>query len=164
MSVEEADWDRVNELTKRKKKLIAKIRRASKTQAKARVEKRKINDAIKALRGKRSPISGMTPEQAAVAVKSSIESVVPSDMFPEDLEREFDKVDRKSKSVPQKVLNLGRIPEQPISVGSPSEDDDGFVHVEAQPHGDDYGVIDLSEQSDQGGQSGQSDQGNQSDQ
>lgn len=142
------DYDRLRELMAKKKKLMAKIRRCRKEQVKARIEKRKINDEIRKLRGKKNLFSDMEHSDAAELVKKTIESVDPNDIYPKDLEREFDKIDKPAVDK-KKTLDLGKIKEQPLPVatrGSSDEDDtvDGVVGDSEEPT-EEEGVLDFSD-------------------
>jgi hypothetical protein len=106
------EYERVRELMKRKKKLLAKLRRSKKEQVKARIEKRKINEELRSLSGKKNLFAGMDADKAASAVKKSIDDVKPGDIYPKDLEREFDKIDRPAVADQHKILDLGRVKER----------------------------------------------------
>lgn len=138
--------ERFKELMKRKKKLLAKIRRNKKEAVKARIEKAKINEELRLLKGKKNLFVGMSTEEAREKVRMNIEAVSPEQIYPKDLERQFDTLD-KPKAEQHKTLDLGKVAESPLAA-RPRDDDDSIVgedHDE-QPEGyeDEEAVIDLS--------------------
>lgn len=145
--------ERLKELMKRKKKLLVTIRKNKKTQVKARIEKRKINEEIRTLKGKANQFRNMTPEEAQAEVRRRIDDVDPSEVYPKDLERQFDRLDKPTKKN-YKVIDLGRLPEKPLNSGADSDDDqDSHVGSADAAHPDltesnveEEGVVDLSDQ------------------
>jgi hypothetical protein len=119
---------RVKELIKKKKEFNKKLRRMKKTQIKTRIAKRKVNEEIRGLRAKKNLFVGMSAEDAMKLMKVKMDGVSPSDMFPVDLEREFDKLDmQKSNPAGHKILDLGRIPEGTRASRSGASDDEGLL-------------------------------------
>lgn len=152
MEVQEVEVDgRVKELIKKKKKLMREIQSAKKKQIKARIEKRKVNEELRAIRGKKNIFEGVAPEAALRKVRATIEAVTPEEVFPRELERRFDKIDHpKADDEVRKTIDLGRIPEQPIAGGRRGGDDDDTVgggdDIEEAVYSEEDGVVDLSDE------------------
>jgi hypothetical protein len=141
--------ERFKDLMKRKKKLLAKIRRNKKEAVKARIEKAKINEELRQIKGKHNLFADMDPEKARETVKSRIEAVNPSEIYPRDLERHFDSIDKpKAKSEQHKTLDLGKVSETPI-ITKPRDEDDHIVGDDNEEYDRTYiedEVMDLSDQ------------------
>jgi hypothetical protein len=155
MEDNQLDMDRIKELTKKKKDLMKKIRTNKKAQIRARLEKKKINSELRQLKGKKNLFTGMTPSEASKFVKSKLDSVKPSDIFPKTLEREFDRIERpRNGAEGYKVVDLGNIPERPLQHPNRHKDldeDTGVIGIGTPADGEtsdtieEDGVIDLSE-------------------
>lgn len=150
ISTEEAA-QRIRELMKKKRKLIATMKRGKKIQIKARIEKKKVNDELRSLKGKTNLFKHMTPEEAREEVRRRIEDVKPEHVYPKDLERQFDRLESPS-SVEHKVIDLGKVPERPMAKATRSEDTEPEVVAEeafasvGDDQTEDDGVLDLSDQ------------------
>lgn len=139
--------ERIRELTKRKKILLGRIRKSRKLQIRARLEKRKINEELRRIKGKKNVFLGMTKEQSMDKVRADIEGVDPKELYPRGLERAFDKIERPSdKSKNYKIIDLGRIPENPRSLPKIKE---GSMDDE---HSTDVSVEDIVDAGDTGEQ------------
>lgn len=140
--------DRLKELLKRKRKLLVVIRKNKKSQVKARIEKRQINEEIRNIKGKANQFRNMTEEEARAEVTRRIDGVLPSEVYPRDLERQFDRLDKPTKKN-YKVVDLGKIPERPMNSSADFDDEDSHVGSE-ETHPDlveqEGEVIDLSDQ------------------
>lgn len=150
--VEISEYERVKELIKKKKKLMARIKQSRKAQIKARLEKKKVNEELRRLRGKKNLFADMAPARAQESVKKEIEAVKPAQVYPRDLEKRFDKIDKpKQPTDTDKVIDLGRIPEQPIAGGQrrTHEEDGDVAEVDEEAVGsfigEEHGVVDFSE-------------------
>lgn len=108
MEVELQLNERIKELASKKKKLITSMKRATRTLAKSRVEKKKTDAELKKLKARKSSLANMSPEQARACVLSEMESVTPGSIYPRDLEREFERIDnpRGHKINEREVLDL----------------------------------------------------------
>lgn len=103
MSEQEQDSrERLKELEKKKKRLIRTIARNKKSAAKARAAKKRVLSEIRSINGKYSAFNGMTDKQAEKVVKKDLDNVKPVDVYPTDLEREFDKLERKQGHRPDR--------------------------------------------------------------
>jgi len=89
--------ERFKELAKRKRKLLITMKRARRTLARARVEKKKVNAELGRVRKAVNIFGGLSPEEAARRVSVEIKSTGPEHIYPNDLEKEFDRLDRKSE-------------------------------------------------------------------
>lgn len=103
------------ELMAKKRKLLTKIKRTKKALVKARIEKRKINEELKKL----GPLAGLSVDDAKSKVAAEIEAVQPGQIYPQDLERQFDRIDRpKNRTNDRDVLDLEPEELESISAGS----------------------------------------------
>lgn len=140
--------ERIKELMRKKKKLNATIKRGRKIQVKARIEKKKVVTELTKLKKDGSLFRGMTVDEARKAVKDAIEATDPKDVYPADLERTFDRLEKPSVGE-HKVVDLGKIPERPISKNGDDDDDAevvGVADVATEDDDVDDGVVDLSDQ------------------
>lgn len=99
---EQDSRERLKELEKKKTRLLRTIARNKKSAAKARAAKKRVLSEIKSIKGKYSAFNGMSEKQAEKVVKKDLESVQPADVYPKDLEREFDKLERKQGHRPDR--------------------------------------------------------------
>jgi hypothetical protein len=137
---------RYKELLKMKRRLLTQMRKHRKSLAKARVDKKRVNEEITRLRKSGFAFAGLTPEQAQKRVSGEIRAVTPEDIYPKDLERKFDKLERKSEVMYKKGM-----------VDTSDIDDDSRAHAAAPGDQDDdreiyavtldpqSGVIDLGD-------------------
>ena len=88
---------RIKELAKRKRKLLITMKRARRTLSRARVEKKKVNVELVRVRRAVNIFAGLSPEEAAEKVSKEVRATGPEHIYPADLEKEFDKLDRKSE-------------------------------------------------------------------
>lgn len=122
--------ERVRELTAKRKKLITSTKRAKRTIIKNKVEKDKVDTELKKL----GVLAKMPAEEARKAVLAEMDDVQPGDIYPKDLERDFERIDKKGKRVKpaaeKDVLDL-----------AVEEDDDGDIAGTSGPMhvGDDEG-------------------------
>jgi hypothetical protein len=156
MDIIDTQGQRFRELLRLKRKLAATIRRSKKVQIRARMEKRKINEELKKIKGRSSVFADMPQKKAEKIVKKQIEAVHPDDLYPKDLEKHFDKFDARDSSE-NKIVDIGKISDKPLShsrrrhadseeesseiVGS-ADPDNAFVVASVE---EDEVVIDLSE-------------------
>lgn len=84
----------LGDLMKKKRKLVTTMKKSRKVLARARAEKKRVSEEIKKLRKTVERINTMTPELAQAEVAKEIGKTRPSDIYPDDLEKEFDKIDR----------------------------------------------------------------------
>ena len=130
MEVEMPVADRIKELANKKRKVQTKIKRAKRALVKARVEKKKIDSDIVRLKSLTNAFDGLSPEAARDRLEKELDQVKPEDIYPEKLEKSFDRMERPKKGVNEReVIDLGG--------DDMGEDADG---------GDDLGVVDLSDQ------------------
>jgi hypothetical protein len=127
----EEEWQirsKVAELKKKKKKLMAAVRRKRKSLAKTQLEKKKVAAEEDMLRERLGPKRGMPPKSqsrrsrpktqdkfagvdpvvAQARVTKEIEAVEPEDIYPKDLEREFDKIDTPGEQADTEIVDLGK--------------------------------------------------------
>jgi hypothetical protein len=150
----ENNIERIKELMKRKKVLLTRIRKSRKLQIRARMEKRKINEELRRLKGKKNLFNGMTKEQAMDKVRRDIDGVRPEHIYMKPLERAFDKIERPGNtSKNYSVIDLGKLSENPRSlpkVKPDSGDDDVIVEQvlpdDPQEDVEQEEVIDMSDQ------------------
>lgn len=118
--------DRIRALESKKRRLMGSIVRNKKNAAKARVTKRKINEELRILKGKQNKFMNMTPEDAQTAVAKELADVAPGEIYVKDLEREFDKVDRKAaEGRPERdIVDL-----DDIDVGIGEEEEEGVLDM-----------------------------------
>jgi len=100
--------ERIKELKKKKKTLLTKMRKTSKILAQVRHEKKKVGDELSMLLDKTYPrrerghvtnlFADLSPEDAAKAVNVQVESVTTADIYPKELENEFNRIDRHSRT------------------------------------------------------------------
>lgn len=134
---------RYRELLKQKRRLLNQMRKHRKSLAKSRVDKKRINEEITKLRKSGFAFSGMTAIQAMNKVSSEIQAVSPEDIYPKDLEKKFDKLERTTEV---KYKN-GRVDISDLDEDGPAtrvkdSDDDGVYAVTLDPQN---GVIDLGD-------------------
>lgn len=135
---------RFRELLKTKRRLLTRMRKHRKALAKDRVEKKRVNEEITRLRKSGFAFAGMTPSQAATRVSNEIQAVTPEDIYPKDLERKFDKLERTTAVVYKKgKVDVSDIEDSgPETKGKAKDDEDVVVALQ------DDGVLDLSETDD----------------
>ena len=93
--------DRCREMAKKKKKNLEKMKRLKRSYVKAKLEKRRINAEIKVLQAEWQARIKNNPEEAKSAFLQELKNVTVEDMFPKDLEDEFDKIELRN-------IKLGR--------------------------------------------------------
>ena len=88
--------ERTKEMAKKKKKNLEKMKRLKRSYVKAKLEKRKINAEIKLLQAEWQERIKNRPEEAKTAFAQELKNVTAEDMFPKDLEDEFDKIELRN--------------------------------------------------------------------
>ena len=132
---------RYKELLKIKRRLLDKMRKHRKTIARDRIEKKRVNEEITKLRKSGYAFAGMTVSAAQARVSDEIQATKPEDIYPKDLEKQFDKLERTTEVKYKKgLVNLDDIDDDVPTRSSPSDDDGGTVYL-----GKTAGVIDLGE-------------------
>jgi len=121
---------RVKELAAKKKKLVTAMKRAKRTFVKSRVEKAKVDAELKKLKAKASAISKMTTEEARAHILSEMDSVTPENIYPRDLEREFERIDKPRGKRPVNEREV-------MDLAPDSDDDDGGYTPSARHMSDD---------------------------
>ena len=142
----------LGDLMKKKKKLMGVMKKSRKVLAKARAEKKRVTEEISKLRKTADRINAMTPEDAQVEVAKEIGRTRPSDIYPDDLEKEFDKIDRihdKADTDENQVMDANMGEDKPTKKGRKSSRD-SEVHGTIIAVEEDEGVIDLGEGEDDG--------------
>ena len=135
----------LRELFKQKRRLLDKMKKHRKSLAKLRVEKRRINSDISKLRKSNNIFGSMTAVAAMEKVTDEIKSVRPNDIYPRDLEKEFDKLEQKSAVKHRnRSVNLDDLEPHGPSPKSHPEEEDTIDSIGVE---DSLGVIDLSEDS-----------------
>ncbi len=99
MEIEIQLKERVHELTAKKKKLTTSMKRAKRTFIKAKTERVKVDGDLKKLKAHQAALAKMTPEEKRKAVLEEMADVTPEDIYPKDLERDFERIDKKGKRV-----------------------------------------------------------------
>lgn len=115
---------RYRELLKLKRRLLDQMRKHRKSLAKSRAEKKRINEEITKLRKSGFAFAGMTTTAAQARVDEEIRSVRPEDIYPKDLERQFDKLERTTNVNYRKGMVDLDDAEDGSDVGKRSSDDD----------------------------------------
>jgi hypothetical protein len=135
----------LGELMKKKRKLVTTMKKSRKVLAKARAEKKRVNEEIMKLRKTADRISALPADQAQIEVAREIGRTTPCDIYPDDLEREFDKIERihdKSDVDESQVMDANMGEDKPSKKGRKAKNDsDGngsVVNVD-----EDEGVVDL---------------------
>jgi hypothetical protein len=137
----------VEDLMKKKRKLVVVMKKSRKVLAKARAEKKRVNEEIKKLRKTVERINTMTPEMAQAEVAREIGKTRPSDIYPDDLEKEFDKIDRihdKSATDENQVMDANMGEDKPAKKGRKSVRE-SEVHGTIITVDGDEGVMDLGD-------------------
>lgn len=131
---------RYKELLKLKRRLLDQMKKHRKALAKNRAEKKRINEEITRLRKSGYAFAGMSSDAARARVGDEIRSVKPEDIYPRDLEKQFDKLERTTVVKYRKgSVDLDDIEDDGVGVRS-KNDDGGSVYI-----GRDSGVIDLGD-------------------
>lgn len=130
---------RFRELLKLKRRILDQMRKHRKAIAKGRVDKKRINEEITKLRKSGFAFVGMSTSEASARVSSEIRDVKPEDIYPKDLERQFDKLERETEVRYRKAsADLDEDDGRGIKVPRIADDDGVFI-------GADAGVVDLGE-------------------
>lgn len=144
MKTNDANLQRCMELAKQKRRLLDTMKKHRKALAKARAEKKKINEEITKLRKSGYAFHGMTATEAMERVKNEIKSVKPLDIYPKDLEKKFDKLERDSEVKYKKgSVDIADI-DGDASEATGHDYDDSPNVIDSG-----LGVIDLSDSSDE---------------
>lgn len=134
---------RLRELLKQKRRILDTMRKHRKSLAKARVEKKRVNEEISKLRKSGYAFSGMSTGAAQARVADEIKAVTPADIYPKDLERRFDKLERTTKVTYKKgKVDVSDIEEASVVPVRRGDEED---EVLATAVGKNDGVIDLGE-------------------
>lgn len=134
---------RYRELLKLKRKVLNDMRKHRKALAKKRIDKKKINEEITRLRKSGFAFHGLTPAAAQRRVSDEIRGVTPEDIYPKDLERKFDKLERTTEVKYRKgTVDVSDVDDSPTAPRGGKDDDEGVYAVTFD--GDDNGVVDLS--------------------
>jgi chromosome segregation ATPase len=93
-------WQTIEErwaiLRKSKRKNLDKLKRTKRVFVKAKLEKKRINRDIKKLQAEWQELIRKDPAKAKSAFANELENVSTEDMFPKDLEKEFDKLELRN--------------------------------------------------------------------
>lgn len=131
------------ELTRLKRRILDQMRRHRKSLAKARVDKKRVNEEISKLRKSGFAFAGLSPAQAQSRVADEIKAVTPSDIYPKDLERRFDKLERTTAVTYKKdKVDVSDIEEASTAPARRNDDDDEIILDRGE------GVVDLGEHDD----------------
>jgi len=109
--------ERLKELEKMKRVLLTRMSRHRKELAKCKVRKRAINEEIFRIKSNPGVFDGMTSQQAFSAVATAIRDTKPEDMYPKDLEKEFDKIEKSLRGPNDRVTEID------------DTDDDGVIDM-----------------------------------
>lgn len=112
--------ERAVELKKKKRANLDKMKRVKRMYVKAKLEKKRINREIKKLQAEWQERIKKNPAEAKSAFAKELKSVTADDMFPKDLETEFDKLDLQSikKGRTMKTEDLSKDTELKSSTGA----------------------------------------------
>lgn len=114
---------RIKKLSIRKRHLLTTAKRARSTLARANAEKKAVINELKRLRNARDIFKGIPEEEAKRMVAAEIRSTKPEDIFPPELEKEFDDLESKSPSLNSKqVIDLNPKDAREIDDDSPGHD------------------------------------------
>ena len=131
------------ELSKQKRRILDKMKKYRKSLAKARVEKKNVNEEITRLRKSGFAFAGMTAVEAQAKVSGEIQAVEPGDIYPVDLERKFDKLERTTEVTYRKgSVDISDMGSGPAASRLSSHDDDGVRSVVLDSES---GVVDFGE-------------------
>lgn len=134
------------ELAKQKRRILDQMKKHRKALAKARIQKKHINDAMSKLRRSGFAFGGLTTAEAKARVSSEIRSTKPEDIYPKDLEKKFDMLEQSSavkyKKGTVNVEDIDAMPESANRKSHESDLDDGDTIN--GPSG--LGVIDFGEE------------------
>ena len=83
-------------LKKNKRKNLDKLKRSKRVYVKAKLEKKRINRDIKKMQAEYQELIKKDPGRARAAFAEELKSVTTDDMFPKDLEKEFDKLELRN--------------------------------------------------------------------
>lgn len=132
---------RYRELLRLKRRLLTQMSKHRKSLARDRADKKRINEEITKLRKSGYAFSGMTAVAAQERVGDEIRAVKPEDIYPKDLERQFDKLERTTEVKYKKgLVDLDDLENDGPSHSVSSEDDSPSIFI-----GKNSGVIDLGE-------------------
>ena len=137
---------RYRELLKQKRRLLSQMKRHRKSLAKARIDKKRVNEEITRLRKSGFAFAGMTTLEAQARVSTEIQAVEPGDIYPKDLEKKFDKLERTTEVKYRKdSVDISDVNKKvnPSGHRHHDKDDEGGYSVILD---EDCGVVDLSEQ------------------
>jgi hypothetical protein len=129
---------RYKELLKLKRRALDQMRKHKKSLARIRVDKKRINEEITKLRKSGFAFAGMSTMEASARVSGEIRDVKPEDIYPRDLERQFDKLERTSEVKYKKASADLDDDDSGPKASRPSDDDAVFI-------GPNSGVMDLGE-------------------
>jgi hypothetical protein len=108
------DWaslgTRIKELVMQKKKVSNKIKKIQRSHVRVKLEKKRISLELKRLKEEWTALVQKDPAKAKVEFAKMVKSVSVEEMFPPDLEAEFNKIERdylKGKQRTMKVVDLG---------------------------------------------------------
>ena len=133
--------ERLKELAKKKRKLLITMKRARRTLSRAKVEKKQVNEELNRVRRAVNVFEGMSPEAAALKVAFEIKATGPEHIYPNDLEKEFDKLDRKSER--NESSSVVDAPASALEDDSETESGGGMYGVIIKDDGD---VIQMKEE------------------
>lgn len=88
--------ERWKTLKKKKRQNLDKMKKIKRSYVKAKLEKKRINREIKQLQKEWQERIKKNPEDAKLAFANELKSVTTEDMFPQDLEKEFDKIELRN--------------------------------------------------------------------
>lgn len=120
---------RYKELTKLKRRLLEGMKKHRRYLAKAKATKKSVNDEMAQLRRSGNVFGTMTMSEVKEHVQNEIKAVKPEDIYPKDLEREFDRLERNS------IVNMRK---DPIDI---DDNDDVQVKPSHAKFDDDEGAV-----------------------
>ena len=131
---------RMEELMAKKKKSIKKTARAKKTYVKVLSERKMLNQEVKKVGEAIRKMLAENPIEARKHVMNQIESIETTAMFPKDLEKEFNELDKKSFKRKSTVIKVDDylVGESEVILGGKIGDiEEEFVEREANASTDD---------------------------
>jgi hypothetical protein len=144
MKTTDPNIQKYKDLLKQKRRLLDKMRKHRKSLARARVDKKRVNEEITRLRKSGFAFSGMTAVEAQERVSGEIRNVTPEDIYPKDLERRFDKLERTTEVKYRKdSVDISDLDDDSQVPRPKTKDDDEGIYAVTLEHED--GVVDLGE-------------------
>lgn len=136
--------ERLQELAKQKRKILNRMKKSRDLLAQDRIEKKKINEAIKSARGK-NVFADLSEEEARTKMRDDIKATNIADIYPSDLEAEFDELEQGEKEVDEKqvieYVNINSTIKNELATAEEEDDNDEVIGFDL---GTGSGVMDFS--------------------